>query len=139
MQAQLDNNVDVNNFCTTVNPSVDIIAKAYFARDEIMKISFNDSKKNSLKKLRLLESIVDSDVKLRFKKYLYSLVDNFINNTNINVECNFSVEYSKYINSEEVQKVIKERKSRFEQLNQINDHLEFYQSMTKGELEYLGW
>ena len=42
MQSQLEDHQDVKNFLNTEVPTIDIMAKAYFARDNFMNLSFEN-------------------------------------------------------------------------------------------------
>ena len=139
MQANLEEHPDVKTFLDEKDPTVDIIAKAYFARDNIMNLDFNNLKQQQLEKLGYTDNKIQSHIKYRVKNYLHSLVDQYLEEPLNEVSYNFLDESNKIMASEETVKYIETRKERYANLNAITDHLQFYQSLTQDELYYVGW
>lgn len=137
--SQLEDHQDVKNFHNMTEPSVDIMAKAYFTRDIIMNKSLESKKESILKKLGYTHEKIQRYIDYEFKKHLYTLVDKFLKNPNNDTEYNFLNEYNEFKLSEGIKNYTETRKQRFEILNVINNHQDFYMAMTVEELEYLGW
>ena len=74
-ETNFENNTDIKQFMASSNPTVDMIVKAYIARDTVMNISF-DKQKN-------LISISCYQMTKAFKK---KIADNFFNQHSIRVE-----------------------------------------------------
>lgn len=140
MQANLEEHPDVKTFLNKENPTVDIIAKAYFARDNIMNLDFNNLKQQHIEKLGYTDERIKNHIRYKVKNHLYSLVDKFLEEPlNNEVNYNFLDESNKIMASEKTVKYIKTRKERYTSLSAISDHLQFYQSLTQEELYILGW
>ena len=139
MQSQLEDNRDVKTFINMKVPTIDIMAKAYFARDNIMELIFVNEKMRHLDKLGYTPESIQRCVNLKFKNHLYSLADKFITNPSKDAQYNFLDEFDNFITSKEIEKYTNSRTMRFNQLNSIDNHLDFYHAMTKEELEHLGW
>ena len=139
MQSKLEDHQDVKNFLNTEVPTIDIMAKAYFARDNFMNLSFENNKESMLEKLCYTSEKIQKNINYKFKNYLYSLVDKFLTDPKNDAEYNFLDEFNKFMASEEIKEYIETRKKRYDMLNAIDNHQDFYKAMTMEELVYLGW
>ena len=140
MQVNLEEHLDVKTYLNEKKPSVTTIAKAYLARDNIMKLNFNNLKEEHLKKLGYTDESIQQNINHKLKGHLYSLVNHFLKQPIIeNAEHNFLDEYNKFMSSEDTVTYIESKKKEYKSLSIISDHLQFYQSLTKDELMYLGW
>ena len=139
MHNNLEDNVEVREFLNSQNPSVEVIARAYKVRDELLNgLNYVFDKNKHLEKLGYTEEKTKSHVKNLFRSKIIKEVDNFISNSGEPV-INIDNEYNMFMTSPEIANLISFRKNRFNILNSINDHFEFYNSMTKEELTYIGW
>ena len=86
------------------------MAKAYFARDNFMNLSFENNKETMLQKLGYTSEKIKETMTYNFKDYLYSLVDKFLNKPNNDAEYNFLDEFNKFMTSDETQAYIETRK-----------------------------
>lgn len=140
MQVTLEEHPDVKTFLDEKEPTVSIIAKAYFARDNIMNLDFNNLKHQQIEKLGYTDERIKNHIRHKVKNHLHSLVDKFLEEPqNSESKYDFLDEFNKIMASEETVKYIETRKKRYEVLSAISDHLEFYQSLTREELYYVGW
>ena len=112
MQANLEEHPDVKTFLSEKDPTVDIIAKAYFARDHIMNLDFNNLKQQQLEKLGYTDDRIQSHLNYRVKNYLHSLVDKYLEEPPNEVNYNFLDEFNKFMASEETVKYIVKKISR---------------------------
>ena len=124
--ANWEENEDVLRYLNNNENTIDDIAKAYYVRDvNGFDLNFKDVFNNAINKLNF-----NTD-KLILNKYIAGL-------PNINKDITYTEFYNNQINSSE----IKEKVERLENLKEYldnNNHLGFYQNLTKYELEYLGW
>ena len=124
--ANWEENEDVLRYLNNNENTIDDIAKAYYVRDvNGFDLNFRDVFNNAINKLNF-----NTD-KLILNKYIAGL-------PNINKDITYTEFYNNQINSSE----IKEKVERLENLKEYldnNNHLGFYQNLTKYELEYLGW
>lgn len=139
MQVNLEEHPDVKPYLNEEDPTVNTIAKAYLARDNIMELNFNNLKEEYLKKLGYTNERIQQNVNHKVKEHLYSLVNSFLQQPTSSADYNFLDEFNKVMTSEETVKYIETKKERYDSLVVISDHLQFYQSLTKDELMYLGW
>lgn len=133
MSQDIEKFEEVKKFIQSENPSVDVMASAYYKRDQIMNLSFD--KEQSLKKLGYTEDRIESFIKNDFKLKMQNIINNFDQNTIINLE----EEYVSYLTSDKIVNMVNFRQNRYNFLNSIDNHLEFYNSMTREELTHLGW
>lgn len=133
MSQDIEKYEEVKKFLQSENPSVDVIASAYYKRDQIMNLNFD--KEQSLKKLGYTEDRIKSFIKNDFKLKMQNIINNFDQNTIINLE----EEYVSYLTSDKIVNMVNFRQNRYNFLNSIDNHLEFYNSMTREELTHLGW
>tara|TARA_E500000178_G_C16839936_1_gene670056 strand:+ start:501 stop:902 length:402 start_codon:yes stop_codon:yes gene_type:complete len=133
MSQDIEKFEEVKKFLQSENPSVDVIASAYYKRDQIMNLNFD--KEQSLKKLGYTEDRIKSFIKNDFKLKMQNIINNFDQNTIINLE----EEYVSYLTSDKIVNMVNFRQNRYNFLNSIDNHLEFYNSMTREELTHLGW
>jgi len=89
MQKHINKQLDVIKMTTSEDPSIDIIAKAYFTRYNVMNLLFETSKVNHLKKLEYTDSSIQNTINFKFRKTLYRLVDKFITNPDNTNQYNF--------------------------------------------------
>ena len=139
MQVNLEEHPDVKPYLNEEEPTVNTIGKAYLARDNIMELPFNDLKEEHLKKLGYTNERIQQNVNHKVKEHLYSLVNSLPQQPTSSADYNFLDEFNKVMTSEETVKYIESKKERYDSLVVISDHLQFYQSLTKDELMYLGW
>ena len=139
MQVNLEEHPDVKTFLDEENPTVDTIAKAYLARDNIMNLDFNNLREQYLRKLGYTNESIQQHLNHKVKEHLYSLVNTFLKEPTSTANYNFLDEFNKVMTSEETVNYINSKNERYESLSVISDHLNFYQSLTKEELSYLGW
>lgn len=154
--SSFENHPDIVNYLNNQNsPSVEIIANAYYARDQHMNLSYDHIKEFSLRKLGYTSSSIQRIIENRFTRYMQDIVlefnnnyyvnNNNVNNNNVDNEnmnqFNMSISelFNRFRNRNENNNLINERQQRSNDLSNINTHLEFYRSMTCEELNYLGW
>ena len=154
--SSFENHPDIVNYLNNQNsPSVEIIANAYYARDQHMNLSYDHIKEFSLRKLGYTSSSIQRIIENRFTRYMQDIVlefnnnyyvnNNNVNNNNVDNEnmnqFNMSISelFNRFRNRNEINNLINERQQRSNDLSNINTHLEFYRSMTCEELNYLGW
>ena len=165
--SSFENHPDIVNYLNNLNnqnsPSVEIIANAYYARDQHMNLSYDHIKEFSLRKLGYTSSSIQRIIENRFTRYMQDIVlefnnnhyinnnnvnNNNVNNNNVNNENNANINqfnmsiselFNRFRNRNEIINLINERQNRSNNLSNINTHLEFYRSMTCEELNYLGW
>ena len=121
-----EDNVHVLKYLNNDENTVEDIANAYYIRDkEGFNLNFGEVFLKAINKLN-----VNTD-KLILNKFIAGI-------TNENKDITYTDFYNNEINSLE----IKEKLERLENLKKYldeNDHLGFYQNLTKNELEFLGW
>ncbi len=143
MQSQteinFENNYNIKLFMESSEPTIDMIVKAYIERDTELNLSFDDYKPKYLKKLGYTTTAITNYIQSKFKTKMYNTINQFLLNTLEDLHCNFTTEYEKMINSEEIVNYIKTRETRFVELNSIDNNVEFYQKLTHEELQCLGW
>lgn len=154
--SSFENHPDIVNYLNNQNsPSVEIIANAYYARDQHMNLSYDHIKDFSLRKLGYTSSSIQRIIENRFTRYMQDIVlefnnNHYVNNNNVNNDnvdnenmnqFNMSISelFNRFRNRNEINNLINERQQRSNDLSNINTHLEFYRSMTCEELNYLGW
>ena len=157
--SSFENHPDIVNYLNNQNsPSVEIIANAYYARDQHMNLSYDHIKEFSLRKLGYTSSSIQRIIENRFTRYMQDIVlefnnnyyvnNNNVNNNNVDNENNDNMNqfnmsiselFNRFRNRNEIINLINERQNRSNDLSNINTHLEFYRSMTCEELNYLGW
>lgn len=139
MQVNLEDKEEVREFLDSQNPSVEVTARAYKVRDEVLNVmNYEFNKNKCLEKLGYTEERIKSYVKNLFRTKMIKVIDNFIGNPN-ELVINLEDEYNMFLTSPEIANLISFRKNRFNILNSIDDHFEFYNSMTQDELKYIGW
>jgi hypothetical protein len=136
-ETNFENNTDIKQFMASSNPTVDMIVKAYIARDTVMNISFD--KQKNLKKLGYTTNAITTHIQYKFKMNMSRIIDKFLLNTLDTSEYNLTTEYDKMVNSDEIVRYIESHETRFSELNSIDNYIEFYQKLTHGELMCLGW
>ena len=157
--SSFENHPDIVNYLNNQNsPSVEIIANAYYARDQHMNLSYDHIKEFSFRKLGYTSSSIQRIIENRFTRYMQDIVlefnnnyyvnNNNVNNNNVDNENNDNMNqfnmsiselFNRFRNRNEIINLINERQNRSNDLSNINTHLEFYRSMTCEELNYLGW
>ena len=139
MQVNLEDKEEVREFLDSQNPSVEVTARAYKVRDEVLNVmNYEFNKNKCLEKLGYTEEKIKSYVKNLFRTKMIKVIDNFIGNPN-ELVINLEDEYNMFLTSPEIVNLVSFRQNRFNILNSIDDHFEFYNSMTKEELTYIGW
>tara|TARA_Y100000991_G_scaffold213065_1_gene198154 strand:- start:2431 stop:2850 length:420 start_codon:yes stop_codon:yes gene_type:complete len=139
MHDNLEDNVEVREFLNSQNSSVEIIARAYKVRDDVLYgKNYVFDKNKHLEKLGYTEEKTKSYVMNLFRSTIFKKVNNFISNPS-KVVINLEDEYNMFMASPEIVNFVSFRKNRFNILNNIDDNFEFYNSMTKEELTYIGW
>lgn len=124
--ATWEENEDVLRYLNNNENTIDDIAKAYYVRDvDGFDLNFRDVFNNAINKLNF-----NTD-KLILNKYIAGL-------PNINKDITYTEFYNNQINSSEIKEKI-ERLGNLKEYLDNNNHLGFYQNLTKYELEYLGW
>ena len=139
MQVNLESKEEVREFLDSQNPSVEVTARAYKVRDEVLNVmNYEFNKNKCLEKLGYTEEKIKSYVKNLFRTKMIKVIDNFIGNPN-ELVINLEDEYNMFLTSSEIVNLVSFRQNRFNTLNSIDDPLEFYKSMTQDELKYIGW
>ena len=113
MQVNLEEHADVKEFLNAEDPTVQTIAKAYFARDNIMNLDFVKQKEHNLKKLGYTNEQITLYLNSKVKMHLNSLVDKFMSNPSKDAQYNFLDEFNTVMSSKETTDYIKTRNERF--------------------------
>ena len=141
-----DNNEQVMDLSNATNQE---IAQAYYNRDIELNLGFNEQREWALKKLGYTNEKIISYIKYKFERHIQEISNNFSSNIEINIENGPSI--SDVLNnnielSDEMITVINnnlnninEKKNRMNLLANVDNHLEFYRTMTREELDYLGF
>jgi len=143
MSFNQENNVD--------NQVVDL-AMSYYTRDLEMGLTFNEIKDKALTKLGYNNESIQNYIKRMFIRFVNNRVCQFNNYIsvdleNFNMHCNFDNNYHlnfyQLFNEFRMQDIIinniQERLNKFNILSNINNHYDFYSSMTVNELMHLGY
>ena len=143
MQSQIEttfeNNTDIKQFLNCTSPTIDMVVKAYIARDTYLKVSFEDYKLSCLKKLGYTTETITTNIQYKFKVKMNEIIDKFLLNTLESPQCNFTSEYDKLVNSDEMVTYIETHETRFTELDSIDNNVDFYKKLTYEELMCLGW
>jgi len=147
----MSNNVDNVDF---VNGSVQDIANAYYQRDVQLNLDFQQVKNHALRKLGYTQDSIQRIVLNRFSRHINDIVGQYnqnimFNDNQFNVAdannlpnmFNVSIHqmFEDFRNSELINNLVNKLLDRGNVLTNINNHLEFYNNMTREELGYLGW
>ena len=134
---------EVQDFINTDTPTIEEYATAYHYRDvHGFNISFDKVKSYSLKKLfpsknQLLFNKIRHDVKINLDNTIRDLSLN--DDTFENLHNSKIFEFDCTVNLESILETINENLKRYNILNDIENHKEFYMAMTESELACLGW
>jgi len=147
----MSNNVDNVDF---VNGSVQDIANAYYQRDVQLNLDFQQVKNHALRKLGYTQDSIQRIVLNRFSRHINDIVGQYnqnimFNDNQFNVAdannlpnmFNVSIHqmFEDFRNTELINNLVNKLLDRGNVLTNINNHLEFYNNMTREELGYLGW
>ncbi len=133
---------DVIDFLASNNPTTNLMARAYYARDTGMELDFNNIVTKTFNKLGYTPEGINRFIKNGFSSYINNLTRQFLENPNYNLldERTISQLYEVYIESNRPE--MEYRTQRYNFLSNFvnnNDHLGFYSNMTENELVYIGW
>lgn len=122
----------IQEFLNNDNPTKGMIVNAYFIRDKTMNADFLKIKQDTMNKLLSLNYSLKQRVISDIKNKINEIVET----------CDLTKDRLSVFHTVDIlsirQKIIKNEK-RFIELNSINDHYDFYDALTKEELEYAGW
>ena len=133
---------DVIEFLESNNPTVEIMARAYYARDVAMDLGFNDIVARVFNKLCYTPDEINKFIKNGFLTYVNGLMRQFLQNPKIDPFGGIGISqlYELYIEKKCIE--IEYRSKRYKFLMNFvknNDHFGFYRNMTNDELVYIGW
>jgi hypothetical protein len=133
---------DVIHFLESNNPTVEIMARAYYARDVAMNLGFNNIVAKAFNKLNYTPGGINRVIRNGFMRYIDGLMRQFLQNPDIDPFGGVGIPqlYEEYVenNRNEIEYRV-ERYNFLMNFINTNDHFEFYKNMTNDELVYIGW
>ena len=142
----LEQNKDINEFLESNNPTHSQIVEAYYNRDIIMSLGMNEVFNHATKKLGFNPNEYDSIIDSRFKSEMSKCTQKFLEDKSVPME---KINYEEFHlfkwNYEEFHNNVwkSDFQNRLERYNSLlnykNDRKGFYSSLSKDELNYLGW
>tara|TARA_B110000902_G_C14260499_1_gene569609 strand:- start:1542 stop:1958 length:417 start_codon:yes stop_codon:yes gene_type:complete len=129
----------LKDFSLNNNPTKDDIAKAYYARDIDMNLTFEKQFQNAMNKLRYNPNTYQETISGKIRNKVVSITQEYLKNKEP-IILNFQELENNIKNSFLETKIEKENKyTMFLQFLDNKNHLGFYQAMDKKELGYLGF
>lgn len=122
----------VQEFLNNENPGQKIMAQAYYVRDRNMLLDFQKLHQRSLSKL----FSTNYTLRQRLMDNVLANIKPIINTCDLTQD-KISLIYD--VNVSDIREKMAKNKIRFDELNKIKDHYDFYNAMTVEELAYLGW
>ena len=146
MTELLEQNKDIKEFMESNNPTHSQIVEAYYNRDIIMNLDMNEVFNHATKKLGLNPDEYDSMIDNRFKSEMNKCTQKFLEDKSVPME---KINYEEFHNNlwendfKNRVEIYNDFQSRLERYNTLlnykNDRKGFYSSLSKEELNYIGW
>ena len=137
----MENNQYIQEYLNNDNPTVQQTANAYYQRDLIMNISFEDAFKGSVNKLCISPEGIIKTIDYLFKLHINNYINNYLQNKNdINHEMYFNYNdfYNEHINTQRYINSVN-KYNNLGHYYQNNDHLGFYLALNLVDLSVLGF
>jgi hypothetical protein len=136
MTELLEQHKDIKEFMESNNPTHSQIVEAYYNRDIIMNLDMNEVFNQATKKLGLNPDEYDSLIDNRFKSEMNECIQKFLEDKSVPME---QINYEEFRNN----LMDNDFRHRLEIYNTLlkykNDRKGFYSSLSKEQLNYLGW